>query len=113
MAASLATLWAGMTLVWALVRPGVVEQVGTASLVGVVALLAAPGLALLAMRLDTRVARAARPCPGADTGETYEHEAWGTRASVVSHTAHAPRAPRQSRRVRVPSVEALGADQDR
>lgn len=94
MVAALATLGAGVTLVWALVRPGVVEQVGTMSLAGVVALLAAPGLALAALRLDSRVARAVvREAVGVGGGGL------AAAGRVVAH-ARARRWPRENRRAR-------------
>ncbi len=104
-AASIATLWAGMLLVWAVVRPGVVEQVGTASLAGVVALLAAPGLALAALRLDTRVAQAARAARlEAEMAPADE----GGRRLVVAHDADVPRIPRENRRARqAPEAEPV------
>ncbi|MEZ6242518.1 MAG: hypothetical protein R3B57_05685 [Phycisphaerales bacterium] len=91
--ASLATLWVGMTLVWALVRPGVVEQVGTMSLVGVVGLLLAPVLTLAAVRLDARVARR----EFAAERSAIEHD---REARVVAHVAARGRLAPQRRRAR-------------
>lgn len=54
---ALGTIAVGIVLVWALIRPGVIERVGTAELAGVAWALLAPGMALAALRLDRRVAR--------------------------------------------------------
>jgi hypothetical protein len=57
---ALGTMGMGIVLVWALLRPGVIESVGTAELAGVAGALLAPCLALLALRLDSRVVRRER-----------------------------------------------------
>ncbi|MFI4898003.1 MAG: hypothetical protein ACIARR_09275 [Phycisphaerales bacterium JB059] len=57
---ALGTMGVGIVLVWALIRPGVIESVGTAELAGVAGALLAPCLALLALRLDARVVRRER-----------------------------------------------------
>lgn len=54
---ALGTIGLGIVLVWALIRPGVIESVGTAELAGVAGAMLAPCLALFALRLDSRVAR--------------------------------------------------------
>ncbi len=54
---ALGTIALGIVLVWALIRPGVIQSVGTAELAGVAWALLAPCMALGALRLDRRVAR--------------------------------------------------------
>jgi len=54
---ALGTIALGIVLVWALIRPGEIESVGTAGLAGVAGALLAPCLALAALRLDRRIAR--------------------------------------------------------
>ena len=54
---ALGTIGLGIVLVWALIRPGVIQSVGTAELAGVAGALLAPCLALFALRLDSRIAR--------------------------------------------------------
>lgn len=57
---ALGTIALGIVLVWALIRPGVIQSIGTAELAGVAGALLAPCLALAALRLDRRVARRER-----------------------------------------------------
>lgn len=95
LASSVATVGVGLALVWALVRPGVVEGVGTTTLLGVVALLLAPGVTLAALRLDRAAAATAQRRRREALGEPLREP-----DHAVVHEAEPMRFPHQRRRAR-------------
>jgi len=103
-----ATLWTigaacvvtGAGLTGAVLRPGSIAGLDTPKLLGIVLLMGAPGMTMLAIRLDRTLATARRPRAYASE---HNHE---SRPRVASHTPHdrgspLPTKPAEPRRERV------------